>query len=466
VMQYPVALVGGFRAGMTIVNVNPLYTVRELEHQLKDSGAEAIVILANFASTLEKVLDKVPIRKIIVTGIGDLLGFPKSLLVNFVVKNVKKMVPPYKLPGAVPFKQVIAGSAAFKQVALGQEDIAFLQYTGGTTGISKGAVLLHRNITANVAQARAWIGPKLEEGREIIITPLPLYHIFSLTANFMTYFSIGGLCVLIPNPRDMPGFVKELKKWRFTSLTGVNTLFNGLLNNPDFASVDFSHFKLALGGGMAVQRAVAERWQQVTKSPLVEAYGLTETSPAVCINPMNLKEYNGYIGLPVCSTEVTIRDEEGKELPQGEPGELCVRGPQVMKEYWNRPDETAKVFFGEWLRTGDIAEMNEEGYFKIVDRKKDMILVSGFNVFPNEVEDVFAAHEGVLEVAAVGVPDEKSTEAVKIFVVRRDPNLTAEALLAWSKDKLTGYKRPKHVEFRDELPKTNVGKILRRALRE
>jgi len=466
VMQYPVALVGGFRAGMTIVNVNPLYTVRELEHQLKDSGAEAIVILANFASTLEKVLDKVPIRKIIVTGIGDLLGFPKSLLVNFVVKNVKKMVPPYKLPGAVPFKQVIAGSAAFKQVALGQEDIAFLQYTGGTTGISKGAVLLHRNITANVAQARAWIGPKLEEGREIIITPLPLYHIFSLTANFMTYFSIGGLCVLIPNPRDMPGFVKELKKWRFTSLTGVNTLFNGLLNNPDFASVDFSHFKLALGGGMAVQRAVAERWQQVTKSPLVEAYGLTETIPAVCINPMNLKEYNGYIGLPVCSTEVTIRDEEGKELPQGEPGELCVRGPQVMKEYWNRPDETAKVFFGEWLRTGDIAEMNEEGYFKIVDRKKDMILVSGFNVFPNEVEDVFAAHEGVLEVAAVGVPDEKSTEAVKIFVVRRDPNLTAEALLAWSKDKLTGYKRPKHVEFRDELPKTNVGKILRRALRE
>lgn len=469
VLQYPVTLFGALRAGLTIVNVNPLYTPRELEHQLNDSGAKAIVIMENFASVLEEVLQKTGIQHVVTTKIGDLLGFPKSLLVNFVVKHVKKMVPDWNISQAISFKSALSKGASktMKKVPIDPEDIAFLQYTGGTTGVSKGAILTHRNIASNVAQAKAWIGQDLHDGKEIIITPLPLYHIFSLTANCLTFSAIGALNVLITNPRDMPAFIKELKAWKFTAMTGVNTLFNGLVNQEDFANVDFSSFKLALGGGMAVQRAVAEHWQKVTGVGLIEAYGLTETSPAACINPLNIKGYNGFIGLPIPSTDITICNESGQELPQGEAGELCIKGPQVMRGYWQRPEETAKVFHeGGWLRTGDIAVMNEEGYFKIVDRIKDMILVSGFNVYPNEVEDVVATHEGVLEVAAIGVPDPKSTEAVKIFVVKKDPNLTAEELKEFCKENLTGYKRPKHIEFRDELPKTNVGKILRRALRE
>lgn len=469
ILQYPIALVGALRAGLTIVNVNPLYTPRELEHQLKDSGAAAIVIVANFASVLEKVRDKTPIKHVIVTELGDQLGLLKSILVNTVVKYVKKMVPDYNLPGAISFNRALALGAKgqYETGQLTLDDIAFLQYTGGTTGVSKGAILTHGNIAANVAQARAWISTNLDEGQEIIITPLPLYHIFSLTANCMVFSSLGALNVLITNPRDIPGFVKELAKWKFTALTGVNTLFNGLLNNPDFAKLDFSSFKLALGGGMAVQRPVAERWQKVTGSPLVEAYGLTETSPAACINPLTIDGYNGFIGLPISSTEVAILDENGAELPLGEAGELCVRGPQVMRGYWNRDEETAKSFHpGRWLRTGDVAIMNEQGYLRIVDRAKDMILVSGFNVYPNEVEEVIASHPGVLEVAAVGVPDANCGEAVKIFVVRKDPNLTADMLIEFSKDLLTNYKRPRFVEFRNELPKTNVGKILRRALRD
>ncbi len=469
ILQYPIALVGALRAGLTIVNVNPLYTPRELEHQLKDSGAAAIVIVANFATVLEKVRDKTPIKHVIVTELGDQLGLLKSILVNTVVKYVKKMVPDYNLPGAISFNRALAlgSKGQYQSSQLTLDDIAFLQYTGGTTGVSKGAILTHGNIAANVAQARAWISTNLDEGQEIIITPLPLYHIFSLTANCMVFSSLGALNVLITNPRDIPGFVKELAKWKFTAFTGVNTLFNGLLNNPDFAKLDFSSFKLALGGGMAVQRPVAERWQTVTGSPLVEAYGLTETSPAACINPLTIDGYNGFIGLPISSTEVAILDDNGAELPLGEAGELCVRGPQVMRGYWNRDEETAKSFHpGRWLRTGDVAIMNGEGYLRIVDRAKDMILVSGFNVYPNEVEEVMASHPGVLEVAAVGVPDANCGEAVKIFVVRKDPNLTADALIEFSKELLTNYKRPRFVEFRNELPKTNVGKILRRALRD
>jgi long-chain acyl-CoA synthetase len=469
ILQYPIALFGILRAGMTVVNVNPLYTARELEHQLKDSGARAILILANFAKTLEEVLDKTPVEHVLVTEVADMVGFPRNLLINFVVKNVKKMVPAWNIPSAVPFKTALrkGKSKPHQKVEVGPEDLAFLQYTGGTTGVSKGAMLTHRNISANVAQSRAWIGTDLEYGKEIIITPLPMYHIFSLTANCLVFCSIGALNVLIPNPRDLGGFIGELKKWKFTAFTGVNTLFNGLVNHPDFTNVDFSSLKVTLGGGMAVQRPVAEKWQSLTKTPLIEAYGLTETSPACCINPMSLRGYNGFIGLPISSTIVTIRDEEGKELAQGERGELCVKGPQVMKGYWNRPEETAKTFFDDgWLRTGDVAVMNEEGYFEIVDRMKDMILVSGFNVYPNEIEDVIATHPKVLEVAAVGVPDPKSTEAVKVFVVKKDPSLTEQEVKDFCKDNLTGYKRPKFVEFRDDLPKTNVGKILRRKLRD
>ncbi|MCB1045071.1 MAG: long-chain-fatty-acid--CoA ligase [Acidobacteria bacterium] len=469
ILQYPVALFGILRAGMTAVNVNPLYTPRELEHQLTDAKAEVIVILSNFASTLQAVRQKTQVKHVLVTQLGDMLGFPKGHIVNFVVKHVKKMVPPWRIDDAISFNTALAkgASAKYEKPNIQLEDIAFLQYTGGTTGVSKGAMLTHRNISANVAQARSWISVNMEAGQEVVITPLPLYHIFSLTANCLVFSSIGGLNVLITNPRDIPAFVAELKKWPFTALTGVNTLFNALLNNPEFCALDFSSFKLALGGGMAVQKAVADKWKQVTKTPLVEAYGLTETSPAAVMNPLTIQDYSGYIGLPISSTEVSIRDEDFKEQPLGERGELCIRGPQVMKGYLNRPDETAKVLTDDgWLKTGDIAIMNEDGYLKIVDRKKDMILVSGFNVFPNEVEDVVATHPGVLEVAAVGVPDEKSTEAVKIFVVRRDPNLKEDELMAFCKENLTGYKRPKHIEFRDDLPKTNVGKILRRALRE
>ena len=470
VLQYPIALFGALRAGLVVVNTNPMYTARELKHQLEDAGARAIVVLDNFAGTLQHVVAETQVQHVITTGIGDLLGFPKGPLINFVLKHVKKMVPAFDLPQAVRFRDALARGAAhpLQPVTLTHDDIAFLQYTGGTTGVAKGAMLTHGNMVANMLQAAAWIGTELvTPGEEVIITALPLYHIFSLTANGLVFMRLGGLNWLITNPRDMPGFVKELRKSGFTALTGVNTLFNGLLNTPGFAELDFSKLHLTLGGGMAVQRAVAERWKKVTGCTLAEAYGLTETSPAVCINPLDLKEYNGSIGLPVPSTNVAIWSEEGQPLPVGEVGELMVHGPQVMKGYWNRPDETAKVLDADgWLHTGDIAKMDANGYFYIVDRKKDMILVSGFNVYPNEVEDVIAMMPGVREVAAVGVPDEKSGEAVKVVIVKKDPALTAEQVKAYAREYLTGYKHPKYVEFRSELPKTNVGKILRRELRE
>lgn len=468
-LQYPIAVFGILRAGLTVVNVNPLYTPRELEHQLKDSGAETIVILENFAITLQDVLKNTPVKNIITTQIGDMLGFPKSLIVNMVVKHVKKMVPSWTIQNTIKFNDTLTQGSRLKlnPVQVGHEDIAFLQYTGGTTGVSKGAMLTNRNIIANMMQAHAWLKPMVREGQEIIITALPLYHIFSLTANCMVFTELGGLNILITNPRDIPAFVKELQKYPVTCMTGVNTLFNALINNPDFGKIDFSTWKLALGGGMAVQRAVAEKWKQVTGVPLIEAYGLTETSPAACINPMDLKEYNGAIGLPVPSTECSVRDEAGNEVPMGEPGELWVRGPQVMKGYWQRPDESAKVLKGDgWLATGDVAIVTPDGFFKLVDRKKDMILVSGFNVYPNEIEDVVAMHSSVLEVACIGIPDDKSGEVVKVFVVKKEQSLTEKEILEHCKKNLTGYKVPKYVEFRTELPKTNVGKILRRSLRD
>jgi long-chain acyl-CoA synthetase len=473
-LQYPVALFGVLRAGYVVVNCNPLYTERELEHQLKDSGAQAIVIIENFAHVLDKVIAKTPVKHVITTQIGDMLDFPKRLIVNTVVKHVKKMVPSFKLPQAVKFREALAQGAghSMQPAKVTLEDLAFLQYTGGTTGVSKGAMLTHGNIVANLQQAHAWLAPFLKgEGggqqQELIVTALPLYHIFALTANCLTFFKIGAANLLITNPRDIPGFVAELGKHRVTALTGVNTLFNALVNNPDFAKLDFSSLHVTLGGGMAVQRAVAEKWKAITGTTLVEAYGLTETSPAATINPMDLKEYNGCIGLPVPSTDVKILDDDGNEVAQGQPGELCVFGPQVMKGYWQRPEETAKVIMPNgYLRTGDVAVMDEHGYFKIVDRKKDMILVSGFNVYPNEIEDVAALHPGVLEAAAVGVPDAKSGEAVKLFIVKKDPALTAEALMDHCRANLTGYKIPKTIVFKTELPKTNVGKILRRELRD
>ena len=469
-LQYPVALFGVLRAGYVVVNCNPLYTERELEHQLKDSGAQAIVIIENFAGVLDKVIAKTPVKHVITTQIGDMLDFPKRLIVNTVVKHVKKMVPPFNLPQAVKFRDALAqGSGhALKPVTVTLEDLAFLQYTGGTTGVSKGAMLTHGNIVANLQQAHAWLAPFLKGGQqETIVTALPLYHIFALTANCLTFFKIGAANVLITNPRDIPGFVKELGKHRMTAITGVNTLFNALVNNPEFSKLDFSTLHVTLGGGMAVQRAVAEKWKAITGTTLVEAYGLTETSPAATINPMDLKEYNGCIGLPVPSTDVRVFDDDGHEVPQGQAGELCVFGPQVMKGYWQRPEETAKVIMSNgYLRTGDVAVMDASGYFKIVDRKKDMILVSGFNVYPNEIEDVAALHPGVLEAAAVGVPDEKSGEAVKLFIVKKDPALTAETLTEHCRANLTGYKVPRTIVFRTELPKTNVGKILRRELRD
>ncbi|WP_144394067.1 AMP-binding protein [Pleionea sediminis] len=468
-LQYPIAIFGALRAGMTVVNVNPLYTARELKHQLNDSQATTIVIVENFAHTLEEVIGETSVKNVVITAIGDCCGLVKRFIVNTVVRHVKKMVPAYSLKNPVWFNDALAKGEKhpFKPVKVVHDDIAFLQYTGGTTGVAKGAVLSHRNMVANILQASAWLKPLIKDGEEIVITALPLYHIFSLTANCMTFMKFGGMNVLITNPRDMKGFVKELSGFKFSAITGVNTLFNGLLNTEGFDKLDFSSLKMTLGGGMAVQEAVAKRWQKVTGSPLLEAYGLTETSPAVTINPMTLKEYNGTIGLPVPSTEVSIRDESGKELGCDEPGELWVKGPQVMECYLGRPEETAKVLSDDgWLSTGDIAIVTKKGFLKIVDRKKDMILVSGFNVYPNEIEDVVASHEGILEVAAVGVPCESSGEKVKIFVVKKDPNLTEEQLLAFCKENLTGYKVPKLVEFRDELPKTNVGKILRRELRD
>ncbi len=468
-LQYPVCLFGALRAGYTVVNCNPLYTSRELEHQLSDCGAETIVIVENFAHTLQHALPNTGIRHVIVTALGDLLGFPKKHIVNLVVRHLKKMVPAWQLPGHRRLSDVLSEGEghAMDKVAVGHQDIAFLQYTGGTTGVAKGAMLTHGNIVANLEQAHAWVKPFLSEGAEVIVTALPLYHIFSLTANCLTFFKIGAENVLITNPRDIPGFVKELAKHRFTVITGVNTLFNALLNNPDFARLDFSALRIALGGGMAVQQVVAEKWRKVTGRALIEAYGLTETSPAVCINPLTLTEFNHSIGLPLSSTEVSLRDDDGNEVGVGKPGELCVRGPQVMKGYWKRPDDTRRAILQDgFFRTGDVATIDEAGFVRIVDRKKDMILVSGFNVYPNEVEDVVASHPSVLEVAAVGVPDERSGEAVKVFVVRKDASLTKEALIAHCRENLTGYKVPHLIEFRDELPKTNVGKILRRKLRD
>ena len=468
ILQYPICLFGILRAGLTVVNTNPLYTPRELEHQLTDSGAEVIVVVENFAHTVQEVVGRTAVKQVVVTSIGEMLGW-KGPLVDFVLRHVKKMIPPWRLPGSMRLSEALAEGRRRKleHVPITHQDIAFLQYTGGTTGVAKGAMLLHRNIIANLLQAGAWLKPFLGNERHLILTPLPLYHIFSLTANCLVFMTLGAKNVLITNPRDIPGFVKEMSKHRFTTFTGVNTLFNALLNNADFARLDFSSLRLTLGGGMAVQKAVAERWKQVTGVPLIEAYGLTETSPAATINPLDLPEYNGAIGLPIPSTDLVLRDDAGHDVPLGQAGEICIKGPQVMAGYWQRPDETAKVLDANgWLATGDIGVMDDRGFVRIVDRKKDMILVSGFNVYPNEVESVVVTHPGVLECAAIGVPDAKSGEAVKLFVVRKDENLTAEALLVHCRTHLTGYKCPREVEFRAELPKSNVGKILRRELRD
>ncbi len=468
-LQYPVAVFGILRAGLTVVNTNPMYTRRELAHQLSDSGARAIVILENFAATLQGVLADVPVEHVVTTRIGDMLPWPKSSLVSFAVKHVKKMVPAWQIDHAVRFTDAIAAGKPHKlrPVELTHQDIAFLQYTGGTTGVAKGAMLTHGNLVSNLLQSEAWISPLTEIGDEVIITALPLYHIFSLTANCLTFLKLGGENILITDPRDMSGFVNTLKKERFTAITGVNTLFNGLLHTPGFDEVDFSNLRVTLGGGMAVQRAVAEHWRKVTGKPLIEAYGLTETSPAACINPLDIEDYNGSIGLPIPSTVVTIRDDDGKLLPQGEVGEICITGPQVMAGYWQRPKETAEVMTADGaLRTGDMGRMDEQGYTFITDRKKDMILVSGFNVYPNELEDVAVSHPGVLEACAIGVPDAKSGEVVKLFAVRSDPALEVSELASHCREHLTGYKVPRQIEFCDELPKTNVGKILRREVRE
>jgi long-chain acyl-CoA synthetase len=473
VLQYPVVLAGVLRAGCTVVNVNPLYTPRELEHQLKDSGAEAIFILENFATTLQQVYDKVPTRTVVVCAMGDMLGFFKGLLVNFVVRNVKKMVPEFTIQDAIRWNEALADGLrmALKPVEVTLNDTAFLQYTGGTTGVSKGAQLLHRNIVANVLQSEAWYQPalkKLKPGEQLtVITALPLYHIFALTSVAMLSARIGGHCVLIPNPRDLPGFVKALQKVKFNVFPAVNTLFNGLLNNEEFRKLDFSRLLLSLGGGMAVQQAVAEKWLKLTGCPICEGYGLSETSPGATCNPTDTDRYTGSIGLPMPSTEIAILDDAGRPLPLGSVGEIAIRGPQVMVGYWNRADETAKVMTADgFFKSGDIGVMDGDGYTKIVDRKKDMILVSGFNVYPNEVEGVVAGHPGVLECAAVGVPDENSGEAVKLYVVKKDAALTEKELMEYCKEQLTGYKKPKYIEFRSDLPKTNVGKILRRELRD
>ena len=473
VMQYPVALAAALRAGCTVVNVNPLYTPRELEHQLKDSGAEAIFILENFAHTLQQVYAKVPTKTVVVCAMGDMLGFAKGLLVNFVVRNVKKMVPEFTIANAVRWNEVLADGLrmTLKPVKVGHDDIAFLQYTGGTTGVSKGATLTHRNIVANMLQAEAWYQPalsKLKPGEApTAVTALPLYHIFALTVCAMLSMRIGGKCLLIANPRDIPGFVKDLQKTSFHVFPAVNTLFNGLLHNQEFRKLDFSRLILSAGGGMAVQEAVAKRWLKVTGCPIAEGYGLSETSPIATANRTDTDKFTGTIGLPVPSTEIAILDDQGNRLPIGHVGEIAIKGPQVMAGYWNRPDETAKVMTpDDFFRSGDIGVMDAEGYTRIVDRKKDMILVSGFNVYPNEVEGVVASHPGVLECAAVGVPDENSGEAVKLFVVKKDPAVTEKEIMEYCKEQLTGYKKPKYIEFRSDLPKTNVGKILRRELRD
>jgi long-chain acyl-CoA synthetase len=468
ILQYPIALFGVLRAGMVVVNTNPLYTPRELEHQLQDSGAKAIVIVENFAHVLQEVLPRTQLKNVLVTGVGDLLGLPKGFIVNFVLRHVRKQVPPWNMPGSLSFKDALGSGLGRKlePAALGHDDIAFLQYTGGTTGVAKAAVLTHRNMIANLLQALAWIKPALQGGGgRIVITALPLYHIFALTTNCLAFLPLGARNVLITNPRDFPAFVAELKKYKFNFISGVNTLFNALLHTPGFDTVDFRALRVSFAGGMAVQPVVATRWKQVTGCIITQGWGLTETSPIATANPVGL-EFNGSVGLPLPSTDISIRDDAGGELPVNGVGEICVFGPQVMRGYWNRPDETEHVMFGDWLRTGDIGRMDPEGFVFIEDRKKDMILVSGFNVYPNEVESVAAEHPGVLEVAAVAQPDENSGEVVALFVVKKDPNLTAEALIAYCRTELTGYKVPKHVYFRAELPKSNVGKILRRALRD
>ncbi len=469
VLQYPVAMAGILRAGYTVVNVNPLYTPRELQHQLNDSGAEAIFVLENFATTVEQVLAQSPVKHVVVASMGDLMGGLKGAIVNFVVRHVKKMVPAFSLPTSVTFKQVLAegGRLPLNPVQLGHDDIAFLQYTGGTTGVSKGAVLLHRNVVANVLQNEAWLGMDTSSEQLGFVCALPLYHIYSLTISAFMGLRLGGMNLLIPNPRDIPGFVKELAKHRMHVFPAVNTLYNALLNNPEFAKLDFSTYQVCNGGGMSVQRAVADRWLKTTGTPIIEGYGMSETSPVATANRVDIKEFTGTIGLPIPSTEVAILDDEGNPVPFGQPGEIAIRGPQVMAGYWNRPEETAKSMTADgFFKTGDVGIMDERGYTRIVDRKKDMIIVSGFNVYPNEIEEVVMSHPGVLEVACIGVPDNNSGEAVKLFVVRKDAALTAEQLLDFCKHELTAYKKPKYIEFRDELPKTNVGKILRRQLRD
>ncbi|MGC0391849.1 long-chain fatty acid--CoA ligase [Bradyrhizobium sp. USDA 241] len=472
VLQYPVATAAVLRAGYAVVNVNPLYTPRELEHQLKDSGAEAIIVLENFAHTVEQVIAKTQVKHVIVASMGDLLGF-KGIIVNLVVRRVKKMVPAWSLPGAVAFNDALSAGRGmtFNKPKISPGDVAFLQYTGGTTGVSKGATLLHRNIVANVLQNDAWLQPALAAPPHVdqlmIVCALPLYHIFALTACYLLAVRAGGCNLLIPNPRDIPGFIKELAKYQVNSFPAVNTLYNGLMHHPDFKKLDFSKLKISNGGGMAVQQPVADQWKAITGCFIAEGYGLSETSPTLTCNPATATEFSGSIGIPVPSTYISIRDDDGNEVPLGQPGEICAKGPQVMSGYWNRPEDTAKVMTADgYFRTGDIGIMDEKGYTKIVDRKKDMILVSGFNVYPNEVEEVIASHPGVLECAVIGMPDSKSGEAVKAFVVRKDPNLTAEAVIAFCHEQLTGYKVPKHIEFRTDLPKTNVGKILRRQLRD
>ena len=477
VLQYPVAISAVLRAGYVVVNVNPLYTARELEHQLKDSGAEAIVVLENFAGTLAEVLDRTAVKHVVLAAMGDLLGFWKGQLVNVAVRHVKKMVPEFSLPldggrSVTRFNMAIAEGTrlSLRRVEIGPDDIAFLQYTGGTTGVSKGATLLHRNVVANVLQSEAWFQPKLDtlpKTRQLtVVCALPLYHIFALTACFMLGARLGMKNLLIPNPRDIPGFVKTLAAHRVSMFPAVNTLFNALANDPDFARLDFSDLVISNGGGMAVQQATAEKWRKVTGCLVVEGYGLSETSPVVTINRFDSAEFTGSIGLPVPSTLVAIRDDEGRDLPIGQAGEICIKGPQVMSGYWNRPDETAKVMTDDgFFRSGDVGVMSSDGSIKIVDRKKDMILVSGFNVYPNEIEQVVSLHPGVLECAAIGIPDDKSGEAVKLYVVRRDASLSESDVMSFCRENFTAYKRPRHVEFRDELPKSNVGKILRRELR-
>ncbi len=476
VVQYPIVVAAVLRAGCVVVNVNPLYTPRELEHQLKDSGAEAIVILEGFAVTLQQVIARTAVRHVVVASIGDMLGFPKGAMVNFTVRRIKKMVPPYSLPGHVRFNDALDEGARrrLEKVMVGPLDVAFLQYTGGTTGVSKGAVLTHRNLVANVLQLEAWVQPALNDTSRgpppeqfVYVCALPLYHVFALTVNMLAGMRLGTLNVLIANPRDVAGLVKEIAKYRFNVIPGVNTLFNALVQNEDFRKLDFSSMRISNGGGMAVQKAVAEKWIAVTGVPIVEGYGLSETSPVATSNPITLREYNGTIGLPVPNTEIAILDDAGQPVPLGQPGEIAIRGPQVMAGYWQRPDETAKVMTPDgYFKSGDIGVMDEQGYIRIVDRKKDMIIVSGFNVYPNEIEGVVAMHPGVLECAAVGVADERAGEAVKLFVVRKDPSLTEAELMEYCRQQLTGYKKPKYIEFRDELPKSNVGKILRRELRD